>query len=94
MNADQIKAAASQITDLERIEQILSDIKRGSDFTLLVGTASVFLDRSRCEPVASALTNYLTGAAAVLKQQLGHVDGIEDPMDAVISQLDDDARKV
>lgn len=92
MNKDQIKTAAAWIEDLERTEQILSDIRKGSAFVLQCNGSTVTLDKGRCEPVFRALENYLTGANAVLRQRLGDVDDVEDPFDAEIEKMEMEAR--
>lgn len=92
MNAEEIKAAAHRITDLERVEQILSDIRKGSAFVLQCGTNTIPLDKNTSGPVFQAIEHYLTSASRSLKQQLGGVEGIEDPFDAALANLEAEAR--
>lgn len=93
MTPDQIKKAATDLADLERIEAALQGISAGSSFVLQVGETAVYLDKGRSGNVAKALEAYLKGAQAMLKQTLApDIDGIEDPFDAVLSKLEDEAR--
>lgn len=93
MTPDQIKKAATDLADLERIESALEQIKAGSSFVLQVGQTAIYLDKSRSGNVTKALEAYLKGAKALLQQTLApNIEGMEDPFDAVLSKLEDEAR--
>lgn len=94
MTPKDIKAAAEKLADLERIEQIIADIRSGAKFTIGCGHNLVFLDKSSSAPILTAVENYLTSSAKLLKQGLveQEVDGIEDPFEAALAELEADAR--
>jgi hypothetical protein len=92
MTPDDIKAAAGNLNDLERIPQIIKDIETGSPITITVGDSNLNIQPLQASKIREAITAYLSGIASKAQAQLAALGVGQDDFEKTLAQLDAEAQ--
>jgi len=92
MTPDDIKAAAGNLNDLERIPQIVKDIETGSPITVTVGASNLNIQPLQAPEIRQAITAYLSGLASEARSRLAGLGIEQSDFDKTLAQLDAEAQ--